>query len=395
MRTFLLFCLLMAAVPALAEPIEVEVTATGSSRQDAIANGLVEAIQQVTGVAVAADQVMQTAVASAAVSNDGTDSRSVSVAETAQSAIRRTANGIVRTFRVLDTEADEPAHVVLHLTVTVEKFEAKGLGNDNRRRIAVASFAGPAGRVRDLLRDRLISYLTQARRFAVLDRANTQVYQQEMATIAGQAPVTEGVRQGQVLGADYVVVGTIRQASITRSDRTIELTGERIVSASSAIEVDWQVLEIATRQVKWSGSVHLGGGGDGLDSLVDGTAARIGEEITQAVYPMRLIDASDPNALIINQGGSTVHPGQRFRAMVLGKQLIDPYTKEPLGQTERQVALVEVQRVDNKVSYARLVSGQLPDGDAELVLRPAPPAAAPRRAPHTEAAPVIKLPGER
>lgn len=391
--------LLLAAAPALAEPVEVTVVGIGGSRSEAIARGLAEAIQQATGVAVAVDEVMNSAMASAAVTVDGADTRSVAIAEASQSAIRRTANGIVRSYRVIETAANEPGHVMLHLAVAVEKFEAKGLGNDSRRRIAVATFGGASGqgRMRDMLRDRVISYLTQARRFAVLDRANTTVYAQEMATIEAQSPVTERVRAGQVIGADYVVVGTVNQAGVARSDRTIELTGERIVSASSSVSIDWQVLEIATRQVKWTGTVHLNAGGDALGSLVDRAAARIGDEITQAIYPMRLIDLSDPNALIVNQGGNTLRRGDRFRAMLLGKQLFDPYTKEPLGQTEREVAVVEIDRVDSKVSYARVVSGQLPGADAEVVLRLASGGAQAQtqKSPVKKGPPpVVKLPGD-
>ncbi|PWC80801.1 hypothetical protein TSH100_28940 [Azospirillum sp. TSH100] len=389
---------LLVAPPAFAEPVEVTVVGIGGSRSEAIARGLSEAIQQATGVAVAIDEVMNSAMASAAVTVNGTDSQSVAIAEASQSAIRRTANGIVRSYRVIETEANEPGHVVLTLAVAVEKFEAKGLGNDSRRRIAVATFGGAVsqGRLREMLRDRVISYLTQARRFAVLDRANTTVYAQEMATIETQSPVTERVRAGQVIGADYVVVGTVNQAGVARSDREVELTGERIISASSLISIDWQVLEIATRQVKWTGTVRLNAGGDALGSLVDRAAARIGDEITQAIYPMRLIDLSDPNALIINQGGNTLHRGERFRAMLLGKQLFDPYTKEPLGQTEREVAVVEIDRVDSKVSYARVVSGQLPGADAEVVLRSAPGDQPQKQKASVKKGPppVVKLPGD-
>ncbi|CAO3425769.1 hypothetical protein [Azospirillum doebereinerae] len=398
LRLLAAFGLFLVLVPAaFAEPVEVTVVGAGGSRSEAIARGLAEAIQQVTGVALAVDEVMNSTMASAAVTVDGADTHSVTLAEASQSAIRRTANGVVRSYRVIGVEANEPGYVALHLAVAVEKFEAKGLGNDSRRRIAVASFGGAAGqsRLRDLLRDRVISYLTQARRFAVLDRANTAVYAQEMATIEAQSPVTERVRAGQVIGADYVVVGTVNQAGVARSDRRIELTGERVVSAASLISIDWQLLEIATRQVKWTGTVQLKAGGDALGGLVDHAAARIGDEITQAIYPMRLIDMSDPNALIINQGGNTLRRGERFRAMLLGKQLIDPYTKEPLGQTESEVAVVEIDRVENKMSYARVVAGRIPAADADIVLRAAPAAAQPQKRPVKQGPPlVVKLPGD-
>jgi curli biogenesis system outer membrane secretion channel CsgG len=392
MMPWLVLILSLLAWPALADPVEVDVSGTGATRPEAVGRGLAEAIQQVTGVLVEVDQKMQTAMAATSVN----DTSVVSLAAASQDSIRRTANGIVRSYRIIETEADEPAHVVLRMTVTVEKFEAKALGNESRRRIAVTSFGGPSTiqGIVPQLRDRVISYLTQARRFAVLDRANLLAYSQEMATLETQAPVTERVRVGQVIGADYVVVGAIR-GGVSRSDRTIELTGERVISASSELNVDWQVLEIATRQVKWAGNVRLNSGDDALGGLVDKAAARIADEITQAIYPMRLVDATDPAALIINQGGGTLRPGQRFRAMLLGKQIIDPYTKEPLGQVEREVGVVEIVRVDNKVAYARLASGKLPGEEAEIVLRPAASAAARPQGSARAAAPtLVKLPGD-
>jgi hypothetical protein len=154
-------------------------------------------------------------------------------------------------------------------------------------------------------------------------------------------------------------------------------------------------MEIATRQVKWGDTVRFSAGGGALSGLVERAASRVTEEITQTIYPMRLIKFDDPTELIINQGGSGVQPGQRFRAMLLGEQLVDPYTKEPLGQSEKQIGVIEVQRVDSKVSYARLISGRLPPAGSEVVLRAG--AASPSRAAHSArqpSRPVVKLPGD-
>ncbi len=76
----------------------------------------------------------------------------------------------------------------------------------------------------------------------------------------------------------------------------------------------------------------------------------------------------------IDRGGGTLVPGQRFRAMVIGEMLTDPHTHEELGQLEQEVGVVEIVRVDSKISYAQLVTGHLPglgDTPAQIVLRPA------------------------
>jgi hypothetical protein len=95
------------------------------------------------------------------------------------------------------------------------------------------------------------------------------------------------------------------------------------------------------------------------------------------------ISSEDPANLVISQGGSSLRVGQRFRAMVLGEMMTDPYTHEPLGQVEREAGVVEIRRVDAKLSYAQIVSGYVPSlaGDnAQIVLRPALAASTPSAA---------------
>lgn len=393
LRCAAIIALLIGALScrAIAASVDVEADGSGQSREAALADALTEAIQQVTGVAVNATQQMRTAISE----NAGAAGSSVTLNEASQAEIGQVSHGVVRSYRIINAVQDGAEYRV-HLSVTIEKFEPKGLGYENRRRIAVAEFGSPAASpaLSAALRDRLTDALTQSRRFAVLDRANEAAYSREMAVLAN-APLADRVRAGQVVGADYVVVGTIRQAGVSRSDRTVELTGERVHSASSAIEVDVQVIEIATRQVKWGDTVRVSGGGESLDGLVDRAAARIAAGITQTIYPMRLIKFDDPAELVIDQGGDGVHAGERLRAMLLGQQLVDPYTKEPLGQAEREVGVVEVLRVDPKLSYAKLVSGRLPPAGSEVVLRAASnPSRRAASAARPNAPPVVKLPGD-
>ena len=137
---------------------------------------------------------------------------------------------------------------------------------------------------------------------------------------SGNAPLIEQARLGQVIGADYIVTGKLRQTAATRSDYTIGVTGEVVTSTTSgSAEADFQVIEIATRQIKWAGTARISGGG-----AVDQVGARIADEITQTIYPMRLISSEDPASLVVNQGGSSLRVGQRFRAMVLGEMIPTP-----------------------------------------------------------------------
>ncbi|MBC7801987.1 MAG: hypothetical protein H7Z10_15325 [Gemmatimonadaceae bacterium] len=389
-RFLALFALLCATLPAQAAPREVEVTANGLTTRDAITEALVQAIEQTRGVVVAAAQVSRTEL-SAQVKDD---QKTATLSQEQQSATLRLTGGYVSSYRVLSTTEGTPVSV--RLAVVVEVFEARGLGNETRRRIAVATFAGTRpGPTANQLRERITAHLVQARRFAVVDRAESLVYAQEMALLEANAPAAERTRIGQLIGADYVVTGRTRQVAATSSSRTLDLTGEVVTSTTAgSAEVEYQVIEIATRQIKWAGSARITGAG-----AIEKAAFKIAEEITQTIYPMRLIRFDNPANLIINQGGDSLRTGQRFRAMVLGETMTDPYTQESLGQLEEETGIVEVRRVDSKISYAQLVSGSLPrpaGDEVQIVLRPAPPPtpapARARRPAGPQAPSVTKLP---
>jgi curli biogenesis system outer membrane secretion channel CsgG len=341
----------------------------------AVSKALVSAIEQATGVSIDVAQVSATMAAS--VAND--TSRETSLVATAQEAISKKAGGTIRSYRIgLVMPASEGGFDV-QVGVDIEVFRAKGLGNETRRRIAVAPFDdGGAHAVGSQLHDSLVSYLTQTRRFAVVDRANDEVYAREIAVVASQdAASTERTRAGQVIGTDCIVTGKLRVVGSRATEQVIELTGERVRSTTAgSASADFQVIEIATRQIKWANRITLSSEGD--PSLI---AARIGADITQTIYPMRLIKFDDPQSLVINEGGMCLKPGHRLWEMLLGAALVDPYTHETLGQTEHEIGIVEVTDVQPKVSYARLVSGRLPDPNQDVVLRRLPRSQRSRRAP--------------
>ncbi len=395
MRSILLALLLLGLCGAAwADPVHLDAEGVGSTREMAVSKALVSAIEQATGVTIDSNQLSATMAASVATDT----SYDTSLVSTGMEAISRKAGGTIRSYRITSVIPAPEGGFVAQVAVEIEVFRANELGNESRRRIAVASFDG-AGALGARLRDSLLAYLTQTRRFAVVDRTNDQAYASEMALMASEtAAPAERARAGQVIGADYVVTGRLRVVASRTTEQVIELTGERVQhTTAGAASADFQLIEIATRQIKWAGGISLPS--EGNPSLI---AARIGEDIVQAIYPMRLVKFDDPQALVVNEGGMGLHQGQRLRAMLLGEALVDPYTHESLGQTEHEIGVIEISEVQPKVSYARLVSGRLPDASQEVVLRaaaqsppPAPRRTAPRPAATTAPIGGVRLPFDR
>jgi curli biogenesis system outer membrane secretion channel CsgG len=380
---------------AWADPVHIDAEGVGATREMAVTKALVSAIEQATGVAIDVAQLSATKTESIATQTSYETKMDAGI----QEEISRKAGGTIRSYRITSITPAAEGGFVAEVGIEIEVFRAKGLGNESRRRIAVAPFDDGGTRGLGLrLRDSLLAYLAQSRRFAVVDRANDQVYAREMALVTGpDAAPSERARAGQVIGADYIVTGKLNVVASRTTEQVIELTGERVqhTTAGSAA-ADFQVIEIATRQIKWAGRVTLASEADA--SLI---AARIGAEIMQAIYPLRLIKFDDPQALVVNEGGMGLKPGQRLREMLLGEALVDPYTHESLGQTEQEIGTIEISDVQPKVSYARLVSGHLPAPNQEIVLRPVlQKTASPQRTARSSSGPAapsggVKLPFDR
>ena len=206
--------------------------------------------------------------------------------------------------------------------------------------------------------------LTQGRRFGVLDRKRPEVYEAEKQILAsGDVGVGERARLGKVMGADYLVYGTIDRVAIESETRVIRATGERIHRSHGATKVRFTVLAAATRQVKWSSAITLDRRlPPGLrpeaaaEALLEEVAVRMVDELTENIYPPRVTQVLAPGQFVVNRGGNTVEAGSVFEVFAVGDWLLDPDTGERLDQLETSVGIARIVTVKPKYSIAELVS---------------------------------------
>jgi hypothetical protein len=379
-RKFFLYSLLAvfvlgstaAIAPARSETIVVEAQGNGSSRANAITSALIAAVEQTSGLKIEANSILREELSSISNGND----RALDLTETQQREVRRQTDGIVKSYNVISVETVNDGSFNALLQVSIQRYSTPGLPTQDRRRIVVAppanlASADPAQL--SLMRDALNSYLVQTRRFAVLDRENDTAYRKEIELLkSADVPLAETVRIGQVIGADYVLLSKVRQLEATSHVEDLPITGTKVSRNSAKLSADFIVIEIASRQVKWSGQVVTEVASD-REAVIRAAAVEIGEKVVYAIFPLRVVQIVGRSTFVINQGGDTIKVGQSFLANRLGEPTTDPYTKEPLGRAEIPIGTVRISRVDPKLAYGELVSGTLPDGDVEIVLRPLPP----------------------
>ena len=219
--------------------------------------------------------------------------------------------------------------------------------------------------LQESFRSKMEELLTQGRRFGVLDRKRSDVYDAERRLLqSSDVSVQERARLGKVLGADYMLYGTVHRVLVEDRSGSIRLTGERINQVYGTADVRFTVLAVATRQVKWSSSMTvektLGAGSfrpeEFAHALFDDVAARVVDELTENIYPPKVTKVLGREQFVVNRGGNTVEPGDIFEVFALGDWVTDPDTGEKLDRIETSVGIARIMSVKPKYSLAQLIS---------------------------------------
>lgn len=350
MKKILVFLMIVFSSLGMAAEQEQQVTGYGKSVQDAISDGLIRAVEQQFGAKIDATRVQSLVVTQ---NEEGTQ-----FADTSSSVSSRKINGNISRYDVQSKQCNSDG-CEAELLVVFRVFKAAGRGADHLRKLGVVPFPGNQNRrFTEVLNTQLLEQLVQSRRFAILDRQNTQELDKERALWSSeQTPLKEKVKLGQVLGMDYILVGQVRQAGMRRWTETVALTGESEEKAETNSEVSYQLIEVATSQIKWSATVNQNLKGPYITLAARKTADQITEQLLSNIYPMRVV-GFDGSRIILNQGGKTVPQGQCYEIYALGEKVVDPYTGDFLGQSETLTATVKITRVLPKMAYATVVRGQ-------------------------------------
>ncbi|MGY0217173.1 CsgG/HfaB family protein [Endozoicomonadaceae bacterium StTr2] len=355
---------------ATAGEVKVEARGTGMSEESAIEQALVQAVRQVNGLDI--DSIQHTNESRIDVNED-----SIRTEEIKRNVLLK-AKGQIAGYDIISNDCNDSG-CVAELVVSVYQYKAPGLPTDKRRRIAVLPFTG-GKEFRKMVTQEVQDQLVQSRRFAVLDRKEEQAYKTEKSLwLSDDVAISEKARLGKVLGLDYILVGSIVRAGVNRWTTKVELTGEKKNHVRTAATVRYQIIAVATRQVKWSDTVSVTLNNVGsLNRAAAAISKKIAGEALGNIYPLRVVSLNG-GQIILNQGGKTMRKGSYYNVYSLGELIVDPYTNEPLGQTETRVATIRVTRVEAKLTYAKVVDGNSGDIKKGFIVRPGKAVARPAK----------------
>jgi TolB-like protein len=416
MRKALLFLTVLALVSTPLFAAETKTTAVetkgqGVNREEAIKKALQQAVAQAKGVAISstdADFIYRSASADIERKDTGgkrVEFDAVSV-ETGGTALRTDIAGLVKTYEVLNEKKLDDGTYEVTLKVLVYDYESPD--KTARLRLAVmpirtlaASYqfgdiTNPSLDISRLFSQKLAVALTQTNKFAVLDREYMQEFAQERKILIDDAPLEELAKLGQVLGVDYMLVGTINRAGIVRKESFSQAIGRTVSEYEADFSFEYRLIVGPTRQIKLADVLDIKldkteqvkklvkkwepqdmDYKEMMDNFVSMAANQVVEKIIDNIYPIRIASIDTDGQVIINQGGSRISVGQLLDIVSQGKELFDADTKESLGSTETLVATIRIDKVMPRMSYAKLVEGDLAQLSEGLICRPRKAEAAP------------------
>ncbi len=361
-----------AHAQAKIEISEVTVVGYGKDYAGATFDALENAVAQASGTRLASETVVEMRQEY----KDGVSK----IDDNFKQNINKLTKGVIKSFQVVEQGKDATSgQFMVKITAQVPRYEQSG--QLKRLRLAVMPIAivralgtnAEAVQFAERLSAGTEAYLTQTRRFAMLDRRNGNAVDKELNFIkTAEMPVEELVRTTAAVGTDYMVL-TIVKAFSSDTEIVTRPNGRQMERLLMPVTVDVRVIDVATRQIKFAQTYNHRGRvatGKTLQVHANDIAQEIGEIILNAIYPVAVI-AADGKMMTLNQGGVTVKNGRKYKLVQLGAPMVDPYTKESLGRQETDVGVVEITAVTAQMASAKLVTGSqevLAAGD--LLIRP-------------------------
>ena len=357
-----------------------EVTGIGKTLQVAITEGLLEAIGQVSG------RMLETETAMRSVEVSVTDgpAEDYYASEEFQKKVNSATKGAVQQYSILEQATNELGLYEVKLSVMCLKVVPDV---DGRKKLVCATFPckgaaqpelfGPGGALPSgVFMDSLESAFVQTRKFAVLDRRETDaVAREQNIVLSGNVPIEDVLRMSMDNPTDLVVVGGIDAVDYKVTQRTMP-SGRVITVGEGLVEINFRVVDVPSKRVKYADRVRYSYDDQTLRELsgsltvnrpgnlmLTDASRRICKQILEAIYPARVIKVVG-DTVTLNEGGQGVEVDQIYDVFAVGEDLFDPYTKEKLGQAETLVGKIKIISSAAKMATGTVVekSGDIAEG---------------------------------
>jgi hypothetical protein len=218
----------------------------------------------------------------------------------------------------------------------------------------------------DVLVDAFSRVLVNTRKFTVVDRSRLErVRREQKFGASGLVDPARRASVGRLLGAQYLVVGTVRDFSAgppqemaygSGFTRPVRISVEvQVVDSSTGAIVAAKQASATAQSRSSSPSAARGVPRDALEKASQEVAQESLVAILNGAFPIKIVALEDDGVRLNRGDDGGLEVGAVLRCFATGKKLVDPDTKESLGSSERALGSVRVTEVQGKTTVARYV----------------------------------------
>lgn len=259
----------------------VKVTSLGVTRKDAIAGGLVQALEQVNGVSLKSDLLLTSRLETMESYIGGAEFAEATSTEVVEQTISTKTSGMVDSFSVLG-EKEVGGGVEVDLCVRVPVYDPAWRPGGKQTVVVLPFDAGPAAfnlegeaypsiTFAEEAEFALLDALVASDKFYVIDRRNSEAVRDALASIksdvaTGAMKTIEMGKVGNLKGVDLLISGRIDHLSSSGGSRKLS-TGNTFVWNRVEVDSMVQVTSVAEGTVLGSDRFSAGWGGESLQAM--------------------------------------------------------------------------------------------------------------------------------
>ena len=291
---------LLLATQINAKDITKRVKGYGIDEQSAISAALLEAVSEVNGVSVDSLSNIRSHLIELDLIDSDAKHAHISAKVQSGDAMLKATNGIVKSFTLLSMHPQDKGFEAT-LDVTLRVYKAADESYKNRKKLAIMPFhllvhsnELPQTIAGDILTERLQSVLIhnfmRSKELTLLDRSYMRDMSRELGLINhGGGAMSEKVKLGQKLGADYLLVGTIERLIVKSKTTHNQSLGTTVTTHTLNTKISYRVIIVGTSHILYANSVTFSlpikEDEPLLDNLLDVTSRNISSDILATLYP--------------------------------------------------------------------------------------------------------------
>ena len=381
-RLLIIVLFIPLSVWAKTELVEKTTTGFGKDYQEALTSALMDAVRQVRGLQIGSEKQLKLDFQHLV--KDSVEKKTATLGVEEQIFTR--SKGWVDSYEVTNVKKPKDNNDVWAVTIAAKiPMYQSVIKEDKRSSIAVmpfrfshATFAingqgqpSNAYQMSGRMRDRIQTSLTQTQQFSVVNRSYGNEYASEKALLSSDnVPASEASRLGNVVGADFMIVGNIHDLSTKIERKTFY--GVTKIKNIDRVDLSYQVIEVATQKILWADTLteEFERSEDGnTTSTLDNVALMVVSGVMDVIYPVKVIDVVSKGEVYLNQGQARIKEGDVYALFAKGRTLKDPDTGMPIKVNGKKMGELSVVTVLPKYSVAELSDGDIKNVEKGAVVR--------------------------